>query len=230
MWGARTLGWKLGVLGSSLTSVTYLLYDLWESHLFCLDFSLFSCKMHSCGPVTSPSRSFHLVTLPASRFGSEPGPSPSPRLACLPHPPFQRNTLPLSCPSTGLAGAGLPRTGGGETIPAVQASAVRAGPRPVTIGPEIQRDVCLGDPRFHLNLLSLWPTASLFSPPSLVAVPAPALLRSGMYMFHRPKQPLYRLGNLTKGCRVAAVRVATVRVEGGDSRGAGKTLDRAAGQ
>lgn len=49
--------------------------------------------------------------------------------------------------------------------------------------------------------LSLWPTASLFSPPSPVALPARALLRSGMYMFHRPEQPLCGLGNLTKGCR-----------------------------
>ena len=28
LWGARTLGWELGVLGSSLTSFTYLLCDL----------------------------------------------------------------------------------------------------------------------------------------------------------------------------------------------------------
>lgn len=144
--GDKNLGWKLGILGLSLTSATYLLCHLgqvtsvWTS--VCSP-----ARTHSWGPGTSFSCSFHLVTLPASWFGSGRGPSPSPRLACLLHPPFQKEHPSPFLPELGPGKRwAAERTGGGETIPAVQASVVSAGLWPVTTGPEIQRGICLGDP------------------------------------------------------------------------------------
>lgn len=120
------LGWKLGVQGSSLTSVTAAQCDLGQV----------TCPV--CTSVCSPAKGAGWdgdlpLTLPPSCdspaspvwFRTHHPPPTLPKAACLPHLPFQKERPSpfLSVRGGSLAGAGQPTgTGGAGTILAIQAA------------------------------------------------------------------------------------------------------------
>lgn len=185
--------------------------------------------MRSWGPVTSASCAFHRVT-PSPPFGSGRGPSPSPRLAGLPRPPFQKKHPSPFLPKLGLASAGLPR--GRRWGNGPSSSGLRGESWPVASHnrPGDTEGTCLGDPRSHVNL------RSRVGPPPLFPLP-PRRSTSTGFVVRWPvgaadlSSPSMGWEAGQKGVRGRG-RVATVRLEGGDSggRGAGKALDPAVGQ
>lgn len=150
------LGWKLGVQGSSLTSVTAAQCDLGQV----------TCPV--CTSVCSPAKGAGWdgdlpLTLPPSCdspaspvwFRTHHPPPTLPKAACLPHLPFQKER-----PSPFLSVRGEPgrrwaadrdRRCGNNPGHSSRPPAGSAGPQPVSTA-EIQRGVCLGDAGLHLNL------------------------------------------------------------------------------
>lgn len=110
-----------------------------------------------------------------------------------PHRPFQKEHPSPFLPTLGLAVTGLQRGQElGKQSQPFKLPVVCAGQWPVTIGPEIQRGVCLGDLRCHLNLHSHLGLPPVFSSHPLKQQCQPlALSGSGMWMLHGPNWPFY---------------------------------------